>query len=86
MPFVRRFDRESNAPQVGASVDLSRLLEARTPVAVQDKRAQLAHLQNPEKPERALCGMPLNLRRPVSADSARCVVCSDLSRRSFTDR
>lgn len=53
---------------------------------VMHKKARLAHAQNPDAPDRALCGWPLQNTLPVSPESARCVVCEDLGRRSFIER
>jgi hypothetical protein len=48
-------------------------------------RPPIAHAEDPAHPGFALCGAKLR-RRPTSAHGDRCVVCRDLTRRSFVDR
>lgn len=45
------------------------------------QRARLAHAQDPDRPDRALCGFPVRHALPVSPESSRCVVCDDLAHR-----
>jgi hypothetical protein len=46
---------------------------------------RIAHAEDPAHPGVALCGAKLR-RRPTSAQADRCVVCRDLTRRSFVGR
>jgi hypothetical protein len=48
-------------------------------------RPPIAHAEDPHQPGFALCGAKLR-RNPTSAHGDRCVVCRDLSRRSFIGR
>jgi hypothetical protein len=48
-------------------------------------RPPIAHAENPAYPGVALCGAKLR-RKPTSAGSERCVVCHDLTRRTFFGR
>lgn len=50
------------------------------------RRARLAHAQNPDQPDKALCGFPIKHTAPVSPESTRCVVCEDLTRRDWSAR
>ena len=45
----------------------------------------IAHAENPAHPGTALCGAKLR-GTPTSAGSERCVVCHDLTRRTFFSR
>jgi hypothetical protein len=46
---------------------------------------RIAHAEDPMQPGRALCGRKLN-GKPTSASAERCVVCLDLTRRTFVGR
>jgi hypothetical protein len=46
---------------------------------------RIAHAEDPTQPGRALCGRKLS-GKPTSASSERCVVCLDLTRRTFVGR
>ena len=46
---------------------------------------RIAHAEDPTQPGRALCGRKLN-GKPTSASAERCVVCLDLTRRTFVGR
>lgn len=46
---------------------------------------RIAHAEDPAQPGRALCGRKLN-GKPTSASGERCVVCLDLTRRTFVGR
>lgn len=46
---------------------------------------RIAHAEDPTQPGRALCGRKLN-GKPTSASAERCVVCIDLTRRTFVGR
>jgi hypothetical protein len=55
-------------------------------VAAEQRRARLAHAQNPARPEQALCGFPLRKVWPVTKDSMLCAVCRDLAHSNFINR
>jgi hypothetical protein len=46
---------------------------------------RIAHAEDPTQPGRALCGRKLS-GKPTSASAERCVVCIDLTRRTFVGR
>jgi hypothetical protein len=46
---------------------------------------RMAHAEDPTHPGHALCGRKLS-GQPTSASAERCVVCLDLTRRSFVGR
>jgi hypothetical protein len=46
---------------------------------------RIAHAEDPTQQGRALCGRKLN-GKPTSASAERCVVCLDLTRRTFVGR
>jgi hypothetical protein len=46
---------------------------------------RIAHAEDPAQPGRALCGRKLG-GKPTSASAERCVVCLDLTRRTFVGR
>jgi hypothetical protein len=48
-------------------------------------RPPIAHAEDPTHPGTALCGAKLR-GKPTSAGGDRCVVCRDLTRRSFVGR
>ena len=48
-------------------------------------RPPIAHAEHPAHPGVALCGAKLR-RTPTSAGGERCVVCRDLTRRTFFGR
>jgi hypothetical protein len=50
-----------------------------------DHHYRIAHAEDPAQPGFALCGCKLS-GKPTSASSERCVVCLDLTRRSFVGR
>jgi hypothetical protein len=50
-----------------------------------DHSFRVAHAEDPTQPGFALCGRKLG-GKPTSAAAERCVVCLDLTRRSFVGR
>jgi hypothetical protein len=48
-------------------------------------RSPIKHAEDPRQPGTALCGAKLG-GTPASAGGDRCVVCSDLTRRTFFGR
>jgi hypothetical protein len=48
-------------------------------------RPPISHAENPMQPGTALCGAKLR-GKPTSAHGDRCVVCRDLTRRTFVGR
>jgi hypothetical protein len=59
---------------------VSRAEHART-----DQPYRIAHAEDPTQPGIALCGCKLS-GKPTSAAAERCVVCLDLTRRTFVGR
>ena len=59
---------------------ITRVQPART-----DVPHRIAHAEDPTQPGRALCGRKLS-GKPTSASAERCVVCLDLTRRTFVGR
>jgi hypothetical protein len=49
------------------------------------RRPPIKHAEDPGQPGTALCGAKLG-GRPAGAGGDRCVVCRDLTRRSFVGR
>jgi hypothetical protein len=58
---------------------------AREQSARTDVPYRIAHAEDPTHPGRALCGRKLS-GKPTSASAERCVVCLDLTRRTFVGR
>lgn len=58
---------------------------SRVEPAQTDAPHRIAHAEDPTQPGRALCGRKLS-GTPTSAAAERCVVCLDLTRRSFVGR
>jgi hypothetical protein len=50
-----------------------------------DTPYRIAHAEDPTQPGVALCGRKLS-GKPTSASAERCVVCLDLTRRTFVGR
>ena len=67
------------------SLSLAAPFDARAQGSRASSRPPIAHAEDPAHPGTALCGAKLR-HSPTSAGSERCVVCRDLTRRTFFRR